>query len=284
MVVVLAVSGGVDSVVMLDMVVRRKFFGDRKIIVAHFDHGVRSDSSLDSDFVRSLASSYDLEFVSGSAKLGADASEEIARKARYDFLNGIDGEIWTAHHFGDCLETVAINLIRGTGWRGLAVFGNRNIGRFFIDFCSELDGLWGKKEVLKYAQENNLEWREDSTNLEEKYLRNKVRWVLDLDENYEEMKNEIGELFLKQRKLTQEIDEIVSGILPENGEFLKEDLLKLPDEVLAEVLRAILIKSGHSQTRNGVDKLVFALKTYENGKKVNLEGDFLVKIGKSIRI
>lgn len=285
--VVLAVSGGIDSVVMLDLAISGRLSGDdffegREIVVAHFDHGIRANSHEDTKFVRSLAAKYGLKFASARAELGAGISESVARQARYQFLGSLKGEIWTAHHFGDVLETVAINLIRGTGWRGLAVFGNRGIGRFFVDFHDRLGGFWSKKDVINYALDKGLEWHEDETNTDPKYLRNRVRAVLGKAGNYGELVQEVGQLFWGQRRLADEIDKIVAEIVGAENLDERQVLLSLPEEALAEILRAKLIKSGHAQTRNGITKLVDAIETYQNGKRVNLEGDFLVKIGKNI--
>ncbi|MCL2085958.1 tRNA lysidine(34) synthetase TilS, partial [Candidatus Saccharibacteria bacterium] len=203
--VILAVSGGGGSVVMLDYAMRYEVFGGREIMVAHFDHGIREDSSQDLEFVRGLAERHGLKFVFAEGKLGKGVSEEKARKARYGFLKSLGGELWTAHHYDDALETVAINLIRGTGWRGLAVLGDASVRRFFIEF-----GKWGKKEVLEYARVNNLGWREDSTNADDRYLRNRVRRVMEKDADYGKVRRELGEIFLRQREIAGEIDEIVA--------------------------------------------------------------------------
>lgn len=73
----------------------------------------------------------------------------------------------TAHHADDVVETIAINLLRGTGWRGLAVFGADDVYRPMT--------VWFKHEIIEYAKKHQLEWREDSTNASDAYLRNRVR-------------------------------------------------------------------------------------------------------------
>ncbi|HEX6258362.1 MAG TPA: tRNA lysidine(34) synthetase TilS, partial [Candidatus Saccharimonadales bacterium] len=117
---VVAVSGGVDSIVLLDMLAGQ---AGLELIVAHFDHGIRQDSTEDAEFVRAAAQRYSLPFELGQATLGPGASEEAARTARYSFLRSIakkyQARIVTAHHADDVIETIAINVARGTGWRGL---------------------------------------------------------------------------------------------------------------------------------------------------------------------
>ena len=78
---IVAVSGGVDSVALLDMLAR---LSDHELIVAHFDHGIRSDSAEDALFVSGLAEQYGLPFEMRREELGSNASEDLARTRRYD--------------------------------------------------------------------------------------------------------------------------------------------------------------------------------------------------------
>ena len=84
---VVAVSGGVDSMVLLDLLL--KSTKRYELIVAHFDHGIREDSPADLKFVEALAKSHKLQFVIQRANLGSGVSEEVARTARYTFLNQV---------------------------------------------------------------------------------------------------------------------------------------------------------------------------------------------------
>ncbi|MBP6880547.1 tRNA lysidine(34) synthetase TilS [Candidatus Saccharibacteria bacterium] len=179
--IILAVSGGVDSVCMLHAWKNNPSFLDiteninyakTEVIVAHFDHGIRDDSSADALFVQALAEKYDYSFVSGRGDLMHDTSEATARKARFVFLRSLlenhDDRIATAHHFDDKRETQIINLIRGTNRKGLSVLQNKNqIIRPLINKT--------KLEIYEYASKNNLEWVEDSTNQSDDYLRNRLR-------------------------------------------------------------------------------------------------------------
>lgn len=162
-----AVSGGVDSVVLLDMLSK----SDHHLIVAHVDHGIRSDSVADARFVEALAKRYRVPFVMTQLELGEHASEERARSARYEFLfaeaKKHRAHIVTAHHQDDLVETIAINVHRGTGWRGLAVLDRKGVHRPLLALS--------KKQLYDYAIKHRLEWVEDSTNATDKYLRNRLR-------------------------------------------------------------------------------------------------------------
>lgn len=169
---IVAVSGGVDSVVLLDMMTQDK---DAIVIVAHFEHGIRGkDSQRDAEFVRLLSEQYGVKCSIEHGNLGADASEDTARRARYEFLRRIAKEnkaqIVTAHHADDVAESIAINLMRGTGWRGIAVMSATDIKRPLL--------TKRKRDLYDYALQHNLEWVEDETNRDNHYLRNQMRTKL----------------------------------------------------------------------------------------------------------
>lgn len=167
---VLAVSGGVDSMVLLDLLSKKP---DVRLIVAHFNHGIRSDSDKDERLVRQVARELNLPFEVGHGHLDRGASEETARTARYKFLSAVKVKyqadaIITAHHQDDYLETAFINLIRGTGRKGLvAISTNPQIRRPLLRYP--------KKDIKLYAKRRGLIWREDKTNHSNDYWRNYLR-------------------------------------------------------------------------------------------------------------
>jgi tRNA(Ile)-lysidine synthetase-like protein len=167
---ILAVSGGVDSMVLLDLLAKMPGV---ELVVAHFDHGIRPDSKKDEELVRKIAASYKLSYESAEGKLGPGTSEETARNARYGFLKHLQAEheakaIITAHHQDDLIETAFINLIRGTGRLGLsAIATNKRVRRPLLDTP--------KAEIEAYARKHKLQWREDATNQSPDYLRNRLR-------------------------------------------------------------------------------------------------------------
>lgn len=267
---VLAISGGVDSMVLLHM-----FRNDPDVVVAHFDHGTRPSSAEDAKFVEATAKKYGLPFYLGRAKLGAKVSEEQARISRYEYLEkvakGLDGEIYTAHHLDDLTESMAINLVRGTGWRGLVPFGNTAIRRPFTDIKP-----MAKADILRYAAEHNLSFRQDPTNTSEQYLRNILREKLD-----SATKKEFLKIYHVMNNLKIEIDATLDEFLPENGVYERAWFSNLDDATAIEILRAGLLRADISITRPQALDFLNAIRTYKPGKHFNLPGDRLIKMSKT---
>lgn len=252
----LAVSGGVDSVVLLDILAKTK----HEIIVAHFDHGIRENSAADARFVALLADKYQLEYVGGKAELGESASEEKARIARYDFLfaqaKRLNATVVTAHHLDDLTGSIAINIIRGTGWRGLAVMNRPGISRPLLRRT--------KKQIYDYALKNRLEWVEDATNVDTKYLRNSLKTKL--NRLLDETKNKLLDLRAEQQNLVAEIDQEAADLMMKNQRS-RYMLSMVPGEVGRELLRTEIANfGGQTPTKNQADLAILAIKTYQSGK------------------
>ena len=169
---VVAVSGGVDSVVLLDMLVQSAD-SDYDLIVAHFDHGIRPNSSRDALFVKKLAKEYGLDFITERAELGPQASEATARTARYRFLREVmrcrkARAVITAHHLDDFFETVVMNFHRGCHRRGLVSLKSEAC---LLRPLLRLE----RQKIVDYAQKRRLAWIEDPSNDNLKYLRNYIR-------------------------------------------------------------------------------------------------------------
>ncbi len=264
---VVAVSGGVDSVVLLHMLVKDGFpisqppFSNPQFIVAHFDHGIRPESGDDAEFIRTLADKYGVPFETRREELGKGASEEFARNRRYAFLNEVAkkyiGKIVTAHHADDVIETIAINIVRGTGWRGLAVLGSPNIERPLLNKT--------KAELIEYAHKNNLEWREDSTNSDTKYLRNNLRRkLIGLDDDTKQLLRMYRE---RQCYIRKTVDDEASKIAGESP-YSRYLFINAPRKASLELLRATLVKqAGTAPTRPQMKRALLAIKTYHGGSQ-----------------
>lgn len=297
-----AVSGGVDSVVLLDMLAKGLVtlplpsldFSEEKsarrpldagpvdasaptshklevgaapriathlsqsfeIIVAHFEHGIRGEESLDDQkFVEQLTRRYNLEFVTMNAQLGVSVSEADARAARYEFLRREaekrEAVIVTAHHADDAIETIAINLERGTGWRGLAILDSE-IMRPLLAMT--------KQEILDYAQAHHLEWREDSTNQTDAYLRNRLRRKLtDLDDDN---KRQLLALRAAQIELKRLIADETSRLLQSEQVASRYFFTMIDDGVADELLRQICSEiTTVAPARPARARMLHAIKT-----------------------
>lgn len=251
---IVAVSGGVDSVVLLDMLSRAD---EHELIVAHFDHGIRPDSQEDARFVQELAAQYGHDFELSREELGVEASEALARERRYAFLHSVakkhQAKIVTAHHLDDLVETVAINFTRGTGWRGLAVF-HPSIERPLIDTP--------KTELVAYAKKHGLSWHEDATNTSNKYLRNRLRDAAAALPD--DSKRQLRALHARQRELRQEINKEISQLVGNGPEYSRHLFIQLPPKVALEALRTVTQKK---LTRPQLERLLHAVKTSLAGTK-----------------
>jgi tRNA(Ile)-lysidine synthase len=258
---IVAVSGGVDSVVLLDMLSKTQ----HKLIVAHVDHGIRGEeSTADARFVAALARRYQLPFVSTELHLGAHASEETAREKRYEFLFGeaekYRAVVVTAHHRDDIIETITLNLTRGTGWRGLAVLARKDIERPLLDMS--------KAQLYAYALAHHLEWVEDVTNHTDVYLRNRIRTRLGALSG--ETKDVLAGLRRDQLILAGAIDhEAARRLEPHHGDryfFSQIDHASAMELLRMEIQR----KTGRSLPRPQLERALHAIKVARTGTRVEV--------------
>lgn len=255
---VVAVSGGVDSVVLLDTIFKHH---SQNIVIAHVDHGIRADSGEDAVFVESLAERYGVPFEMTRLALGENASEEAARDARYKFLREVatnyGGSIVTAHHADDVVETIAINLVRGTGWRGLAVFGADDVYRPMT--------VWFKHEIVEYATKHGLTWREDSTNASDAYLRNRLR--KQVKQLPLAVRLELLALWKRQHELKIDIVKEAHA----HHSIRRYPYIMMPAQAAVEVLAHVV---NVPLTRPQLHRALLAIKTARPGSEYHLTKEY----------
>lgn len=272
---VVAVSGGVDSVALLSMLSRQQ---NLELVVAHFDHGIRDESHKDKKFVEYLAKKYDLEFACETAELGSDASEELARRHRYDFLKKVRAQteskaIVTAHHQDDVIETAIINLLRGTKRKGLSSLKSSD------SIKRPLLGV-SKQQIIDYAKKNNLGWREDVSNKSAKYLRNRIRYRLDAQLTKEERKKVLAQLN-NINDLNKQIDQIIDEYAGLDSETLNTNQLNsLPHSVSKDLLAEWLRRKEVSFDSRMIERVVVAIKTKKPGTKIDLDSKHYLLVEK----
>ena len=272
----IAVSGGVDSVVLLDSVLRH---GQDEVVVAHFDHGIRAESAADARFVAGLARRYKVPYFTRREELGTAASEDVARQRRYQFLFDAaarwGGRVTTAHHQDDVIETIALNLRRGTRWRGLAAMGDQRIERPLLE--------WTKQDIYDYALRHRLEWVEDATNQSSAYLRNQLRRQLHMKLT-DQQRAALGRLWRQQWRLRQEIDKETLGLSSRLGS--RYFWAHIPIEPARELLhREVQRLTGVSLLSAQLDRLLIAIKTGRAGTVWQPAANVRVKLSvKSVTI
>jgi len=284
---VVAVSGGVDSVALLHLLMQ---LPELQLTVAHYDHGIRPDSIIDRKLVQLTAQQYGVPFVYYTGKLGPKASEAAARAARYQFLHQVRqasgaGAIITAHHQDDLLETVILNLVRGTGRRGLSSLKSTDVVKRPLLHVP-------KKELLRYAEEQGLNWREDSTNSDEKYLRNYIRHRIlprFAESDREALLTTIQNAHRHNAALAGELANYLH-LQPQTHKLKRHDFIMLPHTVAREVMAEWLsLRTSAELSRAMLERLVVAAKTAHSGSRVDVnkqywlvvEREYLELLGKT---
>jgi tRNA(Ile)-lysidine synthase len=263
----LAISGGVDSVVLAHLLKKSGF----SFSMAHCNFQLRdTDSEGDERFCKALAKKLDVPFFTKRFNVDKQCREHrqsiqmAARQLRYDWFNELLNEqnidvIATAHHASDTLETVFINLLRGTGIKGLKGIPVKN-GKIVRPLLNVT-----KDEIASYAKENKLKFRTDKSNLEDKYERNFLR--LNIIPKLKELNPNLEKTFLENAfRFTQE-DAIVTDFLEAKAKQLKQenagliiiDKAKLKKEKYGESILHFLVSPygfNRAQQRNMLKNIV----------------------------
>lgn len=276
---VVAVSGGVDSMVLLDLLSRAPGL---ELIVAHFDHGIRSDSEADCRLVSEAAQQYGLSFIYEHGRLGAKTSEATARTARYAFLQRVQEAhgaraIITAHHQDDVLETAVLNILRGTGRKGLAAL------RSTETLVRPLLGVT-KQEIEAYAVEHRIVWHEDSTNASDAYLRNYIRHHI-IPRLGEQGRTQLLAHIQNVEQLNPAIDALLLHDLQRQhaaDELQRNWFIMLPYTVSCEVMAAWLRSYNVRQfDKKRIGELVVFAKVAAAGKQTDITDKTKLRVGKA---
>lgn len=267
--IVLGVSGGPDSITMLDILrqIREEF--DFEIVVAHINHMIRKEAIIDEEYVKKYCEKNNIKCfvkridvidIANNKKIG---TEEAGRLVRYDFFDEVlkqtgSNKIAIAHNKNDKIETIIMHLLRGSGLSGLKGIEpiRGNIIRPLIE-CE-------REEIEKYCDENRLEPRIDKTNFENDYTRNKIRNIVipyiekELNPNIIETIDRLSEVVKKEDRYLEKValdvyDKIL--IKQEPGQIMLElKEFNEQDEVIKSRIILYTVKKlfGSSQ---GIEKI-----------------------------
>ncbi len=274
--ILLAVSGGVDSMVLLDLFSQ----GDYSIGVAHCNFQLRGDESEEDEvLVEERAKLHDVPFynmrfeTTAEMERTGESMEMAARRLRYDWFNKLCREqgytsIAIAHHSDDSIETFFINLFRGTGLKGLTGIKKR-LGRVIrpINFAT-------RKEILEYAVSHHIPFREDSSNRSTKYLRNKIR--LGLVPRFKEispkfthmMRGNIERLTDAQNFISCCIADIAKSVIEERDGIHYIYVDRIDSNLPQRFVIYELMSSRFGFKGDVIDSLLRALKDQASGRRL----------------
>ncbi len=282
--VIAGVSGGADSVCLLKVLIELSNIMDLKVTVVHVHHGIRGEEAdRDMNFVENLCNSWNIMCktyrynIPDMAKNLSISCEEAGRQARYEAFSKTMMEInankiAVAHNANDNAETIIMNMVRGTGIKGMCGIPimRECIIRPLLN-CT-------RDEIEKYLADNNIEYVTDSTNLEEDYTRNKVRRVVlpyicdNINDRAVEHINNMGEQLSDienylESIITQQLSEVIEGNAI-NKEWLKDAHIVPAREAIRSVIRQ---EAGKLKdiTNKHIEQ-VYLLAFKEVGSQINL--------------
>ena len=288
--VLLAVSGGMDSMVMLHVISHlRERFGVQVALV-HVNHQLRGEESMeDEQFVREMSAAYGICFYCERVDVVSYADEHglskqiAARQLRYACFERVRQQVGahvvaTAHHADDNAETILLNILRGTGIHGLAGIPVKRIGGCIIRpllFAT-------RKEIEMYAMENGIKYRNDSSNMSLAYRRNLLRHsilpplvkrVPHIVETLNIVANTMCDVSEKLHAIVEEA--LRSLVHNDSQDRLMLDVKKLemePDFLWDEIFVELLHRMHIEPTEKKVDAL-HRLCTMPTGRIVELSGE-----------
>lgn len=249
---VLGVSGGPDSMTMLYVLNKLSNELHFEMVVAHINHGIREEATEDEQYVEKWCKKLEIPFfvlhcdVKEIAKLQKIGIEEAGRKVRYEFFDEIAkrcgaNKIAIAHNKNDNSETIIMNLMRGSGSKGLCGICSRQ-GRYIRPLieCS-------REEIEEYCKKENLQPRIDKTNFENEFTRNKIRNLVIP--------------YIEKEFNPSIIDSLerLSKIMQEQEEYIQQEVEKQYQKVLIEEIKS---------AENEYNSIVLNLKLFNEEAKL----------------
>ena len=268
--IVLGVSGGPDSITMLDILRQLREELEFEIVVAHINHMIREEAIEDEKYVQEYCKKnniecyikrIDVEKIANTKKIG---TEEAGRKVRYEFFEEIlqktgSNKIGIAHNKNDKIETIIMHILRGSGISGLKGIEPKRDNKYIRPLIE-----CERSEIEQYCEENKLEPRIDKTNFENEYTRNKIRNIVipyikkEFNPNIIETMNRLSELITEEDNyLEKETQKIYNKILLEKND--KQIILKLKEfneqETVIKNRIIILVTKNLFGSSEGIEKI-----------------------------
>ena len=222
--VIIATSGGPDSMVLLTLLLAVKKEKNLKLVCAHVNHKLRKESDDEAEMVKKYCEKENIIFEYMIIDKYKGNTENYAREKRYEFFDKLIKKyaspyLLTAHHGDDLTETIMMRLIRGSSLKGYAGFSEiteKNVYKIYRPLITKT-----KAELLNYAKENNIPYAIDQTNESDNYTRNRIRKYI-LPTLKKENKN-VHLKFLEFSKIVSETEEYFEKVLVKKIEKIYQD-------------------------------------------------------------
>lgn len=292
--IAIALSGGVDSIVLFNLLVTKYKDTYRELVIFHINHGLRRESEIEKIFVKELAKKYNLKICTRDLKLkekerkNHTSEEMLARKMRYEAFFDFAKEnkiknVLTAHHRNDCVENIILRLCSGRSKDyNLSILKRQKLENIVI-LRPMLDIQ--KEEIINYAKKNNLKFYQDETNFDTNYQRNYVRHkiipllkglnqsseenLISFSNYYNELREQVKKnLQAKDIKITKEKDKISFKLTDFNNLSIIEKNLFIT-KILNENFDIYTVKKD-SISKN-IDKIYTSQKNISLDLKENLK-------------
>ncbi|MAT43090.1 MAG: tRNA lysidine(34) synthetase TilS [Anaerolineaceae bacterium] len=285
---IVGVSGGADSMFLLDLMVKSNL----NCIAAHFNHQIRSDALNDAHLVEQKAADYGIPFFLGdkNVKLVSQQEhlslEEAARKCRYRFLFNLAEikmaqAVVVAHHANDQVETVLMHFLRGTGLEGLRGMQPITLIPEFhtsIPIFRPLLSIW-REEIEDYCEAHQINYAIDPTNVDTTYTRNKIRHDLipQLENNYPGFKDRLvamSEILRADSEIIQNTEnQALTNVCIKEGkgflQFSKHEFLQEPIGIQRRLIRRAIIQNQPTWrdiSFDTVEKAIENIKKHTSGE------------------
>jgi tRNA(Ile)-lysidine synthase len=260
-IVVAAVSGGADSMLLLHLLLKIREKKNIEIICSHINHGVRKASEKEKDFVESFCEKNNITFEYSKLNINTKGNfHHEARKLRYHFLNHVVYKhnakyLMTAHHGDDLIETILMKISRGStikGYLGFNEFTEINGYSIYRPLIS-----MDKKSIYKYCKENNIKYVTDKSNLRDKYKRNRYRrYILPFLKKED---SNVHSKFLKYNETIKEVVEYFDFVIKNKMDSMIED----------DTLDLNLFSKEYIAIKKGIIQKMIENKFQENTTEVN---------------
>lgn len=284
---ILAVSGGPDSMALLDLMHSAAPELGLALAVGHVDHGIRVDSSAARDLVAGAAAARDVEFRCVQLGLGAETAETRARIERYRWLRALQRELdarylVTAHHFDDQVETVLLRVLKGSGVAGLSGIATRGPGglrRPLLDFR--------RGELREHVEREGIAYEDDPSNIDPQHLRSWVRTTL-LPIAHQRLGPEVGDNVARVGRHAARArvawDQALSrleglGVRPVAGgmEVARAVIAGYDKTLSVAVLRAVARRGGHVMSERAALRALRVCRG-PSGKRAELGGGWVAEV------